>query len=418
MTDRPGRWIPPQGLIFAQLAHGASWIVLFVVALNGRAAGGLPALGWVHLVALGWLTMTALSVLIHVIPAFTDVVWTWERIARAGLALYAAGVVVLVAAFCTGALRLLPWGGTIVALGLLSYAIPAGLTLANALRLGALEAAIARALGITLACLLAAAGLGVAFTWALNGRLPAWLPVAGAPIHADLGLIGWLTLLVMGVSARTIGPIAGQRSRRPWRHIAAVSAQLFGMVALATGSALHSPTILWAGVVVIGLGVAIYATDLAVVLRHATVRHRPPQAFLAAAASWLVVAFVLCVGAMRGLPWWGACVYVALVGWIGQMVNGHLHHIGVRLIATVFRGDDDETRPEELLSPVLSWAAFGLFQTALMLGVAGLLGGASSLLASGAVAGLAGWLMMAANTVRAVRRAMRPPALISLLGAG
>lgn len=415
---RPGRWIPPQGLVFGQLAHGASWIVLLVLAVSGRIDAGLPALGWVHLVALGWLTMTALSVLIFVIPAFTDVVWRWEPLARASLAVYAAGVLILVAAFCTSTLSMLPWGGTIVALGLLGYAVPAALTLTAALRLGSIEAAIARALAETLTFLLCAAGLGVAFTWALNGRLPEAVPAIAAPIHAELGLIGWLTVLVMGVSARTAGPIAGERSRGPWRHITAVSAEALGVVVLAAGSASRSPAVLWSGVALIGLGVAVYVADLASVLLRASVRHRPPQAFLTAAALWLVAAFVLFVGALRGLPWWTTCAYVVLIGWIGQMVNGHLHHIGVRLIATAFRGDDDETRPEELLSPVLSWTAFALFQAALVLGVTGLLGGSPPLLACGAVAGLTGWAAMVANTACAARSARRPPAMISLLRNG
>ncbi len=415
MTPQPGRWIPPQGLIFGQLAHAASWVVLLVVALRGQSGFGLPALGWVHLVALGWLTMTALSVLVHVIPAFTDVVWRWEQLARGSLAVYALGVVILVGAFCTGTVRLLPWGGAVVALGLLGYAVPAALTLGAALRLGSIEAAIARALGETLTFLLLAAGLGLAFTLALNGLLPATLPAAGAPIHAELGLIGWLTALVMGVSARTVGPIAGGRSRRPWRHIFAVTAVVLGMIGLGAGPAIGSPVVLWIGVVVLGLGVAVYVADLASVLRRATVRHRPPQAFLAAAALWLAAAFVVLVGALLGSPWWPVCIYLVLIGWIGQMVNGHLHHIGVRLISTVFRGDDDETRPEELLAPSLSWTAFGAFQVALILGAAGLLGGSSSLLASAGVAGLAGWAVMVANAAGAVRRASRPPPVISLL---
>lgn len=420
MTEaaRSGRWIPPQGLVFGQLAHGASWLVLLWLALRGRVDEDLPALGWVHLVALGWLTTTALSVLVHVIPAFTDVVWRGERIARASLTVYAAGVLALVVAFCSNAPGWLPVGGTLVAVGLAGYAIPAAFTLAAALRLGTVEAAIARALYETLTFLLLAAGLGVAFTWALNGRLPAAFPLVAAPIHAQLGLIGWLTVLVMGVSARTVNPIAGDRSRHPWRHIVAVTAVVLGMIGLAAGSALHSPEALWTGAALVGVAVAVYVADLASVLLRATVRHRPPQAFLAAAALWLVAAFGLLIGGLRGLPWWPACVFVVLIGWVGQMVNGHLHHIGIRLIATAFRGDEDETRPDELLVPALSWSAFALFQAAVVLGAAGVLAAVPRALACGAVAGLTGWAAMLANALRAADRARRPPALISLLRSG
>jgi hypothetical protein len=59
-----------------------------------------------------------------------------------------------------------------------------------------------------------------------------------------------------------------------------------------------------------------------------------------------------------------AAALLLLVGWLGQMVNGHLYHIGIRLISTVARGDDDETRLGQLLAAPLSWASFALFQVA------------------------------------------------------
>ena len=413
MLRRPGRWIPPQGLVFGQLAHGASWIVLLVLALQGVSEGGFPALGWLHLVALGWLTMTALSVLFHVVPAFTDVVWRWEVLARGSLVVYAAGVLVLVVALFADARSLLPWGGSLIVLALAGYALPAALTLRVALRNGSLEAGIARGLATTLTWLLVAAALGFAFSWAFDGRLPRSI-LSLAPVHADVALIGWLTALVMGVSARTVAPIAGARSRAAWRHVTAVSAEIAGMIVLAAAWTLGAPAVMWIGVAIVGFGVAIYVADLASVLRHATVRHRPPQAFLVAGALWLTCAFVLFVAALCGAPCMPALVFVALIGWIGQMVNGHLHHIGVRLIATIYRGDDDETRPGELLSPALSWIAFAAFQVALLLGAGGSIEHVSPLVAAGAAAGLAGWTAMAANTAMAVRRANRST-VISLL---
>ncbi len=310
---------------------------------------------------------------------------------------------------------LLPWGGTIVGLGLVGYAVPAVFTLAAAFRLGIVEAAIARALGATLTFLLVAAGLGVAFTWVLDGRLPASL-LAVAPVHVEFGLIGWLTTLVMGVSARTVVPITGARSPAGWRHATATSAILVGMLALAGGAIFNAAVMVSVGTVVLGVGVAVYVIDIAEVLLRATVRHRPPQAFLAAGAFWFAIAFGLVVGVVRGLPWGPAIIYVTLIGWLGQMVNAHLHHIGVRLIATAVRGDEDETRPDALLSPALSWAAFALFQAAVVAGAAGLLSGVSGLLEGAALAGGAGWLATCANAMGAVRRARRPEPVISLLG--
>lgn len=79
----------------------------------------------------------------------------------------------------------------------------------------------------------------------------------------------------------------------------------------------------------------------------------------------------------------------------------HLHHIGIRLLTTMFRGDDDETRPGELLSGALSWTTVMLFQAAILTGFIALLLDRAALLTAAAVAGLLGWSMMTANILYA-----------------
>src|SRR5664279_3534262 len=111
-------WIPPVALVAGQLAHGASWILLLVLALHRPFTLGAPALGWLHLIALGWLTMTALTILVHVIPGFTDATWRGERIARGALLVFEAAVIVLVFGFWSGATAVLPWAGTLIVLAL------------------------------------------------------------------------------------------------------------------------------------------------------------------------------------------------------------------------------------------------------------------------------------------------------------
>lgn len=383
-------------------------MLLLLLAARPSPGIDLPALAWVHLVALGWLTMIALSILVHGIPAFTDVRWKGERIARFALGIFGVGVVALVAAFWSRATWALPWTGTLVMAGLLCYLTPATWTLLAALAGPRVEAAIARALLVTLACLLLAASAGVALAWTLAGRLPAALLVWAPPIHASLGIIGWLTVLVMGVSTRTVRPMTGVRSRLPWVHVVAGSAAIAGTALLMVGFALGAPAIVGTGAVAVCIGAMSYAVDLVDVLRRATVPHRPPQAFVAAAAIWLIVGFSLGAGAVVGAPSGAATIYVLLIGWIGQMVNGHLHHIGIRLIATMARGDDDETQPAELLSSPLSWTAFVLCQAAVAAGAVALFFGIAALLEGAALCGLAAWLAMGANVAIARRRAEQP----------
>jgi len=329
----------------------------------------------------------------HVIPAFTDAEWRGESIARAALGIYAAGVAALVWAFWNGAVTVLPWAGSLLVAGLVLYLVPAGVTLAAAFGGPRREAAIARALSITLLAFAVTAALGLTLTMTFSVKV--------APLHGAFGIVGWLTLLVMGVSTRTVRPIAGAGFRTTATHIAVGVLELAGVLAFAFS--------MWVGAILMTAGAIVYAGDLVDVLRRATVAHRPPQAFVAAAVVWLLDGAFLGIGWLTGAPWGAAAVYVLVVGWVGQMVNAHVHHIGIRLIATIARGDDDETPPEELLAAPLSWTAFGFFQAAVAAGALALVRASPSLLAWAALAGIAGWCALAANVSAAARRSVRSP---------
>ena len=398
-------WIPPAGLVAGQTAHGLSWIFLFVLATRRPFAAGMPALAWLHLVVLGWLTMTALTILIHVIPTFTEVPWKGERLARGSLLLYAIGVVGLVAAFWTESASALPWAGAAIVAALTLYAIPAGRTLAVALAGPRVEAAIARALTITLASLSLAALLGEILALALSGRAPSSLLSYAPRIHASFGLIGWLTVLVMGVSTRTVRPLTGVRSRFVWAHIAAASLEIVGLLGIVTGSLLDVPDVTWFGFIAVLVGLFLYVGDVADILRRSTVTHRPPQAFAGAAVLWLVLGLATMLATQFRETLAAAAIYIFVMGWIGQMVNGHLYHIGIRLIATIARGEDDETQPKELLSSSLSWTSFAFFQGAVATGGVALIVGIPTLLAIAALSGCFGWVAMVGNVILASRRA-------------
>ena len=163
----------------------------------------------------------------------------------------------------------------------------------------------------------------------------------------------------------------------------------------------------WAGAALISLSALLYAANLADVLRRATVKHRPPQAFVGTAAIWLIVGVTLAVASLANASTGSAAIYVLLVGWIGQMVNAHMYHIGISLIATMARGGDDETRPAELLLEPLSWGSFFFFQSAVAMGTVALLFNSAHLLTATALCGLTGWFIMLGNVTNARQRAMR-----------
>jgi len=93
------------------------------------------------------------------------------------------------------------------------------------------------------------------------------------------------------------------------------------------------------------------------------------------------------------------------------LAYAHIHHIGVSLIATIARGDDDETRPGELLAAPLSWTSFGLFQIAVAAGASALIAQTPPLLGAAALFGLAAWLTLGINLAIAAKRAQPRAAL-------
>ncbi len=398
-------WIPPGALIFAQLAHGVSWILLAIVAATGGIAVVSGAgLAWIHTVALGWLTMAALGILIHVIPGFTDARWLREGTVRFALLPFGVGIVCFVAGWFLSAPVVLA-GAVLMALAFIAYYIVAIVTLRNAAEAGKTEGAIGRALTINLTFLLVALLIGVAMAGSLAGGRYSVLLARLPAVHAELALYGWFTMLVYGVSARTMRPICGVLSRIRWMHVVVASSVLFGPILVAIGIGADVRPVAWLGAIVLGAGALCYSFDTLDIVRRATVRHRPPQAFVVASVVWLTVATLLGFGLLLGEPWASAYVFVMLIGWVGQMVNAHFLHIGVRLIATVIRGDDDETRPAALLDARLSWLAFAAMQLAIALCCYGLLVDAAGAVRSGAEIGLLAWVALAANAIVAAHRA-------------
>lgn len=400
-------WIPPAGLLFGQLCHGASWLLALLIAIAFNADPAvMPAIAWIHLVALGWITVTAFSVLLHAIPAFLDVTWKRETAARVSLGVAAAAIAAFVVTFCIS-LGSLGVVASILAIALFTYLTTAWETLGAAFRSeDRIDRAVARAFAMTLGMLGLAILLGVTLAWALGGAFSLSWSVQLPGAHANLALFGWLTLLIYGVSARTLRPITGARSRWPKLHVITGSATLVGALILPAGIALQSRAATWAGGVLLALGAACYIVDTSDVLRRSTNPHRPPRAFVAAALTWLAVAIALGAGVLFGRPWQAAYVFVVLMGWVAQMVDAHIFHIGVRLLATIYRGDDDETPPIELLDPRLAWTAFALFQLAVAAITAGLLVPSPNACAIGAILGFCGWIVTIV-AMAAARRAAR-----------
>ena len=391
-------WIPPVPLAAGVGFQAVAWILVLADAV--RPSFGIE-LAWIHAVALGWLTLTALAVLVHVIPSFTDLAWRAEPVARASVIVVAAAAFALVVSFAAGSARGVAAVAPLLAGAIVLYAGIAIWTL-SARAPDARSATIARGLTIAVIALVATAVAGSGLAAAFAGVNPQLLRLA--PSHAVLGIGGWLTVLATGVSARTVRPMLGAQSRRPYVHAVAGGGLLAGAVVAAT-AAPWSTELFRAGMMLAAVGALAYVADTVDIIRRASVPHAAVRAFVTASVAWLAVAAVLAVGASRGAPVAGAVVVIALAGWLGQMVNAHLHHIGVRVISTAILGDDDETRPWTLLVPSLSWIAFGAGQVAVLAVAVRAQGGTAAFAWLGGSAGIAALLAMACNGASVIRRA-------------
>ncbi|HEY9854399.1 MAG TPA: hypothetical protein V6D05_01590 [Stenomitos sp.] len=399
-SEPPRPWIPPASLIAGQVAHGLSWLLLMLTAWPSTPGLSMPALAWIHTVALGWLTMTALGVLVHVIPGFMDVEWRLEGMARWSLLPYGIGVASLVAGFALVQPWLLATGGTLIVLGLTGYMIPAVLTILSFKATPTLKTPFKTGFLSVLGSLAIAAVLGVTMAWALAGApWPAAL-IHLPPIHAILAGGGWLSLLIFGVSTRTIFPVTGRRRTKLPLHVFVSSGFTIGAVLMVLGliPGLAHPALRWLGMGLVAIAAACYVIDMGKLVYHAPNDHKPPIAYVASTLVYLVATVVLGLGVTGGRAEWQApLAFVALVGWMGLSVNGYLHHIGIRLLTTMARGEDDETPPQELLNPRLSWLGFAGQQVAVLGGTLVLLAGAAQWLPLFGTFGLLGWLAMMLN---------------------
>lgn len=409
---RSGDWIPKENLIAANVFAGISWPALGWLAATGAEPGSLRSLGWVHLVALGWLTVASLSVLLHVVAAFLGVKWIAQDVARWALHLLVIGVVILSAGFFIPDPSHIEGGAILVLAALCMYLVPTSLTIGRALRLGPKERAVGRAFLITLSVLFVVAVLGTAFGLALRGRFDGQVLIALPKAHAVLGIAGWLSLLVFGVSIRTMRAIAGVTTRVPFVHIASSGLLLLGAIAYSIAMALASPGLAIAGGGLLCCGALLYALDLFDILRRREHPNPAAQLFVATSDFWLVACVAIGAGTLAGHPWGAALTFLALIGWLGQMVNGHVLHIGIRLMITAIRGDDDETRPWRIVNAPLALASWVLFQVAVALGTAALLAANDrTLLLVAALSGTAGWLLMTAAIALAYSRLQHYTAL-------
>jgi len=200
-----------------------SYFTIALVALLGAemlmvAGFGFPSqpivapqtLVLVHLIAIGWLSLLISGALLQFVPVLVAKSLAYSELPIVALAFLVAGLAGLLvgflalAGFSVGSIPWLPLGAICLTVGFVLNIWNLGRTLWSARPIGLPAHFVAAGL----LSLVGVITLGTIFSFALGG----WttnpvlmrLTAQGIPLHAALGLGGWLTFTAMGVTYRLL----------------------------------------------------------------------------------------------------------------------------------------------------------------------------------------------------------------------
>lgn len=322
-------WLPLPFLLTGAVSAALAGALLPVVAPQALLAPGFPhVLALVHIVTLGWLTMIVMGATMQLAPVILVSTLRGAALARAQYPLYLVGVVALVSGFWTAQTPLLIAGGVLVVAAVAHYAVIMGMTLAHATT----RPLSARYLVASVSYLCVVVSLGL--TAALNFQLGFLGPSVSRLLlaHITLGVVGWLTCTLVGVSYTLVRMFALVHD-----HDDTLGRWVFallngGVLGLATGFALDWPWLRALGGASLVAAVWLFGWDY---LRMLRARKRKPldmtQRHALVAVGYLTVvipsgvALTLTGGASEGTL--VALALAALVGWLGQSMLGYLYKI-------------------------------------------------------------------------------------------
>jgi hypothetical protein len=354
------------------LAALAGLLLPFVLpeALINRGQPHVLAL--VHTITLGWLTMTILGASQQLTPVIAVTPLRIKALTPVVYPLYLAGVLALLGGFWFFLPGLLVLGGSLVIMAVLCYVAILATTLLQAskrpLTVFYLFAALLY-LGLVVALGLTAA---LNFIYGFLG-LGALLVL---PIHVTLGVAGWLTNMLVGVSYTLVPLFAlahDHNDRLGWVVLGLLN---LGIIGLALGLLGQASWLTLLGAMLLTFSVWLFGWDYWRLLRRR--RRRPldvTQYHSSAALFWLLAAatalpILIAIGG--ALPAWPvALVFCLLVGWSGQSIVGYLYKIVPFLVwhsrYGPLVGHQKVPLMRELVHERLAWVCFWLLNGGLVL---------------------------------------------------
>ncbi len=326
----PAAGLPLLYFAFAHICLASAFGVLMVMpALPGAFFLHPRLVAVVHLVTLGWISASILGAFYIVAPLALRLPLRPGWMDRAAFGSFALGTAGMVSHFWIGTYGGMVWSALLVAAAVVHVAVRAWRGLGRAVAPWTVQVHVA----LAFANMLGASVLGmIAGANRVTGWV-AWPPLAAASAHLHLAMVGWATMMFVGLAYRLIPMIVP--ARMPDRPSMALSAALLeaGLGVLVAGILTGS---MWttAGALLIVGGLASFVAQVRLMLRQ---RLPPPPALVRpdwATRQTHVALVCLLIAAPLGvaLPWLGSgramvtvsWVYgtLALVGFLSQIIVG------------------------------------------------------------------------------------------------
>ena len=327
--------LPLGFIIFALLAFAVSQIILFFNSselLVGMFR--IPKI-WMsaHFLLLGFAVMTAMGAMYQLIPvAFLTSIWNQKLgfiqffITAIGLTSFA-----LLLGFRT---NIAVHGGALVVIGILIFIFQMTKTMLKLEKFTTMAAFVISAL----ACLLLTVTAGFLLAWNLAFG-ETFDHVSILLSHMTLGLAGWFTLLIMGLSYKMVPMFSLSHGfTNKWTD-PALYTYLTGLAVTIISYWVHLPTIRAVGLLLLFIGYGFFALDMKEILAKRVKKKLDKPFSFSITAIWngLILHFIALLAAVFNLNSenvWGWIIYLYMMTWIIFSMLGYLYKIVPFLVWT------------------------------------------------------------------------------------
>jgi cbb3-type cytochrome oxidase subunit 1 len=232
------------------LVAGGLGLVWVAPELAGGVYLSPRVAGVTHLFTLGWLTTTIFGALYQLLPVALGTPLRSERLGHVSFWLFAPGVALFSAGIATVSTALHHAGIALISSGILVVAANVAATLHRASARDVTWTAVALAVCFLVATL----GLGVILLHNLHTGMLGDRRLAFLAAHLHVALVGWVLLLVVGMSHRLLPMfLVAHGADTAWSRRAA-TLLAFGVPLLAAGLLLGLGALAWAGVAALEAG--------------------------------------------------------------------------------------------------------------------------------------------------------------------